>query len=68
MATLSEHADKISAAIEAARKDGFRLCLEEGGHYEDAHVDLEEYSVEYAEEGAERTNFVGWQTIIVSFD
>ncbi len=68
MATLAERAATISAAIEAARKDGYRLTLEEGGHYEDAYVDLEEYSVEYTEEGAERTELVDWQTIIVSFD
>jgi hypothetical protein len=64
MATLSEHAEKISAAIEAARKDGYRLSLEDRDSYEEAYVDLEEYVV--SEDG--RDELMDWQTIIPSFD
>lgn len=68
MATLSEHAATIAAAITAARADGYRLSLEDRDIYEEAYVDLEEYSIEETEEGRKRPHLVDWVTIITDFD
>ena len=62
--TLQEHAENIRAAIRAARKDGYRLSLEEGGVYEEAYVDLEEYVTK----GKGREVLHDWDAVIVSFD
>ena len=63
MATLSEHAATIEAAIQAARSDGFRVALEDGDSYENASVDLERW---VDTDGGPRLD--GWETIIEKFD
>lgn len=60
MATLSEHAETIKAAIAAARADGYRVILEVGDEYEEAYVGPEKHSEEHG--------LLDRVTIITEFD
>lgn len=59
MATLSEHATIIRAAVAAARSDGYELSLEDA-NTDYPYVDLESHG----EDG----RLADWDTIIEIFD
>lgn len=63
MATLSEHAENIKAAIKAARDEGFQLSLENGEEYGEAYVDLEEYGFDGG-----RRRLLDWENVILDFN